>query len=90
MLLYKSSSAIKPIEWDLNSSKNKVYHNINIQEIPATDDTPLMYSYEVEEYTRMEYLEYSNIVQNNILNETDNMLVDLMYDITLLQLGINE
>lgn len=90
MVNYKSSSTIKPNEWDFDSSKYKVFHNTNIIEIPATEDTPLMYSYEVEEYARVEYLEYNDKIQNNIVSETDKMLVDLMYNITLLELGLTE
>lgn len=88
MYTYKSSSTIKPPEWDLNSSKQKVYHNFNIQEIEAKEDIPAMYNYDVEEYTRMEYLEYNDNQQNIVLQETDNMLVDLMYNMTLLELGL--
>lgn len=47
-----------------------------------------MYNYDVEEYTRMEYLEYNDNQQNIVLQETDNMLVDLMYNMTLLELGL--
>ena len=82
---YQSSSTVKPLEWDLISSKKKVYHNYNIEVI---ESEPLMYSYDVDEYERMEYLEYKNKVQDNALADTDGMLVDMMYNVTLLELGL--
>ena len=43
---YKSSSTVKPLEWDLTSSKKKVYHNYNIiQEFP--EEGSMMYFYDV-------------------------------------------
>ena len=47
-----------------------------------------MYFYDVDEYERMEYLEYKNRVQDNALADTDGMLVDMMYNVTLLELGL--
>lgn len=85
---YTSSSLDMPIEWDLTSSKYVVYHNYNIQIIPEDEHNPLSYSYNVDEYTRMEYLEYQNQLHDITLQETDNMLVNLMYDITLMQLDL--
>lgn len=82
---YQSSSTVKPLEWDLISSKKKVYHNYNIEVI---ESEPLMYFYDVDEYERMEYLEYKNKVQDNALADTDGMLVDMMYNVTLLELGL--
>lgn len=84
---YKSSSTVKPLEWDLTSSKKKVYHNYNITQEFA-EEGPIMYYYNVDEYERMEYLEYKNTVQDNALADTDGMLVDMMYNITLLELGL--
>lgn len=88
MKQYKSSSLERPLEWDLTSSKYVVYHNYNIVEALPKEDEPINYFYDVDEYTRMEYLEYNNQLQNTILQETDNMLVDLMYDMTLMQLDL--
>lgn len=82
---YKSSSTVKPLEWDLTSSKQRVYHNYNVE---VTESEPPMYSYDVDEYARMEYLEYKNQVQDSALADTDGMLVDMMYNFTLLELGL--
>lgn len=60
MKRYVSESTVKPLEWDKTSSDAVVYHNTDIVEVPASEDTPRMYSYIVEEYTRSEYLEYEN------------------------------
>lgn len=87
MRSYKSSSTVKPLEWDLTSSKQRVYHNYNIiSQFP--EEGPMMYFYDVDEYARMEYLEYKNTVQDNALADTDGMLVDMMYNVTLLELGL--
>ena len=86
MRSYKSSSTVKPLEWDLTSSKQKVYRNYNIAE--TIEDGFIMYSYDVDEYARMEYLEYKNQVQDSALADTDGMLVDMMYNFTLLELGL--
>lgn len=56
MKTYKSSSTQRPPEWDRNSSPTRVYHNFNVEEVPATEDTPVMYRYDVEEYTPEEYM----------------------------------
>ena len=68
---YKSASTERPPEWDTTSSPETVYHNYNIVEVPATEDNPLMYEYEVEQYTRMEYLE----AENTRLRQTINALL---------------
>ena len=57
---YKSASTERPPEWDTTTSLEVVYHNYNIVEVPATDENPLMFEYEVDQYTRMEYLEMRN------------------------------
>ena len=55
MKQYKSQSSIPPQERDTTSSETTVYLNTNIVEIPATKDSPLMYNYDVAEYTKGEY-----------------------------------
>lgn len=57
---YKSTSTEMPPDWDATSSPEVVYHNYDVVEVPATEGNPTMYRYEVEEYTRLEYLEYKN------------------------------
>ena len=52
---YRSSSTEQPPEWDATSSKDVAYHNTNVTSTPATDDTPIMYEYDVTEYTHEEY-----------------------------------
>ena len=78
MVTYKSTSTIKPAEWDTDSSNIYVFNNVDIEEIPATEETPLSYKYTVYQYTKDEYHQ----------NEVDSLLVDLAYDVTLLQLGV--
>lgn len=68
---YKSASTERPPEWDTTSSPEVVYHNYNVTEVPATEENPLMYEYEVEQYTRMEYLE----AENTRLRQTINALL---------------
>ena len=57
---YKSASTERPPEWDTTSSPEVVYHNYNVVEVLATEEKPLLYEYEVDHYTRMEYLEMRN------------------------------
>jgi len=58
MKQYKSQSSVLPLEWDTTSSETTVYHNENIVEQPATETTPIMYNYDVTEYTKSEYQDY--------------------------------
>lgn len=60
MKKYRSESTVMPPEWDKTSSETSVYHNTDITVVPASGDKPLMYAYNVEEFTRSEYLEYEN------------------------------
>lgn len=71
MKRYKSESTVLPQEWDKTSSEGTVYHNTDIVEVPATENRPRMYEYTVEEYTKMEYLEY----ENGYLRQTVNALL---------------
>jgi len=68
---YKSASTQRPPEWDTDSSPDSVYHNYNVVEVPATDESPLMYEYDVDKYTRVEYLEH----ENSQLRQTVNALL---------------
>lgn len=47
-----------------------------------------MYNYEVDEYSRIEYLEYKEQIQAAAMADTDNVLIDMMYNLTLLELGL--
>lgn len=60
MRKYSSTSTERPPEWDTVSCPDLVYHNHDVTEEPATDENPAMFHYEVEEYTRLEYLEHKN------------------------------
>ena len=66
MITKKSESTVVPIEWDLISSPDVVYHNYNIVQLESTDDLPLRYAYDVDIYTLSEYQQYANQKQNNI------------------------
>ena len=68
---YKSASTERPPEWDTTSSSEVVYHNYDVVEVPATEENQPMYEYEVDHYTRMEYLE----AENTRLRQTINALL---------------
>lgn len=56
MNIYKSQSTIIPKEWDIISSSTTVYHNTNVIELPPKNEgDPIMYEYDVEQYTKAEY-----------------------------------
>lgn len=59
---YKSESTIRPEEWDTTSSKMLTYHNYNIEQTERQDEFSeikmLIYTYDVDEYTKQEYIEY--------------------------------
>jgi len=52
---YKSQSTELPVDVDITND-NVVLVNSNPIEIPATEDTPKMYEYDVAEYTKDEYI----------------------------------
>lgn len=56
MKTYRSESNNKPSAWDKTSSEQVVYHNYNVEEIPATEEKPLHYEYDVDEYTNKEFI----------------------------------
>lgn len=68
MKTYKSESDVLPLEWDKTSSEVCVYHNTNIVEIPATDERPKHYEYDVEEYSNKEFI--------SLLDDNLNALVE--------------
>jgi len=68
MKTYKSMSATVPIGWDVDSSKTCIYHNYNVVSIPATEESPEMYEYMVDEYTKEEYYNYK-LQQQDAENE---------------------
>lgn len=72
MKKYKSQSTEQPNEWDLISSEMCVYKNTNIVESQATEVTPKMYNYDVEEYTRYEY---ESLVLAQTRADTDYLLI---------------
>jgi len=71
MIVKRAESAVRPAEWDLESSEIYVYHNVNVVEIPATEERDAMFEYDVEQYTNKEY---------NTLKQTeqDTAIDDLM------------
>ena len=58
MKTYKSQSTVLPLEWDTTSSETTVYHNENVVVTEATETSPVMYNYDVTEYTKSEYQDY--------------------------------
>ena len=66
MKTYKSMSAIVPNEWEVDSSRTCVYHNYNVLVIPPTEDSPEMYEYTVDEYTKEEHHSYKLQEQNGV------------------------
>jgi len=66
MVIYNTIGDNYPQEWDKTSSEQYVYHNHNVTEIEATEDTPKQYFYEVEQYTNKEYIALmDNMVKDN-------------------------
>lgn len=74
---YKSESTVRPQEWDKTSSPDRVYHNENVVEVPATEETPVMYKYDVTEYTTQEYIEYLETVNKNSIADLEDAVLEL-------------
>lgn len=55
MYIAQSQSTERPQEWDTQSSPATVYHNIDIVEVPATEQEPRRYNYTQEVYSPTEY-----------------------------------
>lgn len=55
MYIVQSQSTERPPEWDTQSSPTTVYHNIDIVEVPDTEEEPRRYNYTQEVYTPAEY-----------------------------------
>ena len=87
---YKSASTAKPPEWDTTTSLEVVYHNYNITEVPATDENPLMFEYEVDQYTRVEYLEHEAAKQEKLRAKLEKAMESNTEDITGVQLALAE
>lgn len=87
---YKSASTERPPEWDTTTSLDAVYHNYNIVEAPATDEGPAMFEYEVDQYTRMEYLEHETAKQEELREKLEEAMVSNAEDITGVQLALAE
>lgn len=72
----KSQSAVAPLEWDIESSPDEVYHNYNVVEVAATDTDPAMYHYDVDVYSRAEYL---SVTSEGAKNTATQNRADLIY-----------
>jgi len=68
MKSYKSQSTEYPIATDI-SNKNIILVNSNPIVIPATEETPLMYEYDVTEYTISEYITQKQSENSNAIDE---------------------
>ena len=75
MKQYKSSSMVKPIEWDTTSCPVIVYHNFNVIEEVSAEGT--IYKYDVIEYSRDEY---HNIQLQDMNSAIDDILVIILED----------
>ena len=71
MKSYKSESANRPQAWDKTSCPSCVYHNYNVEEVPATEEAPAMYRYDVDEYTNKEYI---NLMDDMVAENTDAII----------------
>lgn len=78
MKTYQSSSTVYPLEWDKESCPSLVFHNTDVEEIPAHDDEPVMYQYTVTEYTLSEYITFISDK-----NTADIEYVAMMTDVPL-------
>ena len=84
MKTYISQSTERPDEWDKASSPDKVYHNRDITEVPASGDIPAMFAYTVDEYDRLEYLQHVSSATDErvvVVETTTDDLVLLMADL---------
>jgi len=85
---YASSSTVPPVEWDKTSAPGIVYHNKNVVEVPATEDSPTMYHYDVDEYELAEYVDLqdekiSGLEQANAaLLEHNDMLTECILEMS--------
>ena len=73
MKTYKSESVNIPQTWDKTSCPNCVYHNTNIVEVPATEEAPVMFKYDVTEYTNKEYIN----LMDDMLSENTDAIIEL-------------
>ena len=87
---YKSASTERPPEWDTTSSPETVYHNYNVAEVPATEEKTHMFEYEVDQYTRMEYLEHEAAKQEKLRAKLEEAMASNTEDITGVQLALAE
>lgn len=78
MNTYQSSSTVSPQEWDKTSCPALVFHNTNVEEVPAHDDEPTMYTYTVDEYTLSEYINFASDK-----NAADIEYIAMMTDVPL-------
>lgn len=51
----RSVSTVCPPEWDTVSSPDTVYHNTDVQRLPATAENPELYVYTQQRYSRQAY-----------------------------------
>jgi len=78
MKIYNSESAIRPDEWDKTSSPDCVYHNENIVEVQPTEEgDPVMYRYNVTEYTNKEYINLVTEKQSSDISDINDALIEL-------------
>jgi len=68
MKSYKSQSTKLPVDVDITND-NIILVNSNPVEIPATDETPTMYEYDVTEYTIREYITQKQQENSNAIDE---------------------
>lgn len=78
MNVLQSQSTERPPEWDTQSSPTTVYHNIDIVEVPPTDDEPLRYNYTQEVYTPAEYQAKMAREANKRLDNAEVAILALM------------
>lgn len=73
MKTYKSESDTRPSAWDKTSSEHVVYHNYNVEEVPATEEKPLHYVYDVDEYSNKEFI----ALMDDIVAENTDAIIEL-------------
>ena len=81
MKTVKSSSTVRPVEWDTTSSETTVYHNFDVVEKPAQGGEfpqPAMFEYMQTQYSRAEYADH-RINQNT----ADIAYISMMADVDL-------
>jgi len=77
MIVKRAESAVRPAEWDLESSEIYVYHNTDIIVKEATEESPEMYEYTSAKMTLKEYSLLMQDAQSQNIKDINDALIEL-------------